>query len=90
MMTSSNRNISHVTGHSWRETTGHRWIPLTKASDAELLCFLWLAQEQMAEQTIDTPVIWEVIAPITTSLMLSPKGSQTSILINDDTVRRGV
>ena len=23
--------------------TGHRWIPLTKASDAELLCFLWSA-----------------------------------------------
>ena len=24
-----------------REFTGHRWIPLTKASDAELWCFLW-------------------------------------------------
>ena len=90
MMTSSNGNISHVTGPLWRETTSHRWIPLTKASDAELLCFLWSVPEQMAEQTIDTPVIWEAIAPITTSLMLSPKGSQTSILINDDTVRRGV
>ena len=24
-------------------TTGHRWIPRTKASDAELWCFLWSA-----------------------------------------------
>ena len=24
----------------WRQSTGHRWIPLTKASDAELWCFL--------------------------------------------------
>ena len=30
--------------HYWpcvRGTTGHLWIPLTKASDAELWCFLW-------------------------------------------------
>ena len=26
--------------------TGHLWIPLTKASDAELWCFLWSAREQ--------------------------------------------
>ena len=26
-----------------RGTTGHRWIPFTKASDAELWCFLWSA-----------------------------------------------
>ena len=25
------------------EFTGHRWIPLTKARDAELWCFLWFA-----------------------------------------------
>ena len=28
------------------EFTGHRWIPLTKASDVELWCFLWSAPEQ--------------------------------------------
>ena len=27
----------------WLFVTGHRWIPLTKASDAELWCFLWSA-----------------------------------------------
>ena len=36
MMTSSNGNIFRVTGHLCREFTGKRWIPRTKASDAEL------------------------------------------------------
>ena len=36
MMTSSNGNIFRVTGHLCGEFTGFRWIPLTKASDAEL------------------------------------------------------
>ena len=36
-MTASNGNIFHATGPLWWESTGHRWIPLTKASDAELL-----------------------------------------------------
>ena len=33
----------------YREFTGHLWIPLTKASDAELWCFLWYAPEQTVE-----------------------------------------
>ena len=41
MMTSSNGNIFHVTGHLCGQFTGHRWIPRTKASDAELWYFLW-------------------------------------------------
>ena len=40
MMTSSNGNIFRVTGPLWGESTGHRWIPFTKASDTELWCFL--------------------------------------------------
>ena len=40
MMTSSNGNVFRVTGHLFGEFTGHRWIPRTKASDAELWCFL--------------------------------------------------
>ena len=43
MMTSSNGSIFRVTGHLCGEFTGHRWIPRTKASDAELWCFLWSA-----------------------------------------------
>ena len=45
MMTSSNGNIFRVTGHLCRKFTGDRWIPRTKASDAELWCFLWSAPE---------------------------------------------
>ena len=43
MMTSSKGNIFRVTGPSRREFTGHRWIPCTKASVAELWWFLWSA-----------------------------------------------
>ena len=34
-------NWKHLCG----EFTGHRWIPLTKASDTELWCFVWSAPE---------------------------------------------
>ena len=43
MMTSSNGNIFRVTGHLCGEFTGPRWIPHTKATDAELWCLLWSA-----------------------------------------------
>ena len=36
MKTSSYGNISRVTGSLWGKFTGQRWIPLNKASDAEL------------------------------------------------------
>ena len=49
MMTSSNGNIFRVTGPLCGEFTGHRWIPLTKASDAELWYFLSSAPEQTVE-----------------------------------------
>ena len=45
-MTSSNGDIFRVTGHLCGEFTGHRWIPCTKASDAELWCFLSSAPEK--------------------------------------------
>ena len=41
-MTPSNGNIFRVTGPLCGEFTNYRWIPLTKASDAELWCFLCL------------------------------------------------
>ena len=49
MMTSSNENIFRVTGPMCGEFTGRRRIPLTKASDAELLCFLWSVPEKTVE-----------------------------------------
>ena len=52
MMTSSNGNIFHVTGHLCWEFTCHPWIPRTKASDAELWCFLWSAlNKQLSKQS---------------------------------------
>ena len=51
MATSSHGNIFCVTGPLWGESTGHRWIPLANASDAELWCFLWSAPEHTVEQT---------------------------------------
>ena len=42
MMTLSNGNIFRVTGHLCGEFTGPRWIPRTKASDAEIWCFIYM------------------------------------------------
>ena len=50
------------------EFIDHLWIPRTKASDAELWRFLWSEPEQTVGYIIETPVIWEAIAPIMTSL----------------------
>ena len=67
MMTSSNDTIFRVTGPLWGESTGHRWIPLTKASDTELWYFLCAGQT--VEQTPETPVNWNAIALVMTSLL---------------------
>ena len=45
MMTSSNGNMFRVTGPLCGKFTGDRWIPLTKASDAKLWCFLLSTSE---------------------------------------------
>ena len=51
-MTSSNGHIFRLTDHLCGEFTVHRWIPRTKASDAELWCFSWLAPEwRMSKQS---------------------------------------
>ena len=42
MMASSNGNILRVTGPLCGEITGHQWIPLTKASDADLWCVFFI------------------------------------------------
>ena len=41
MMTSSNGNTFLITGPLCGEFTDHRWLPLTKATDAELWCFFF-------------------------------------------------
>ena len=43
---------AHMWSHPYcpfGESTGHRLIPLTKTSDAELCCFLWNAPEPTVE-----------------------------------------
>ena len=50
------------------EFTGQRWIPCTKASDAELWYFLWSAPEPTGEQIMETSTIWDAIALILMSL----------------------
>ena len=61
-MTSSNGNIFRVTGPLYGEFTGDRWIPFTKASDAELWCFIWSPPQQIVRL-----VIWDAIVLIMTS-----------------------
>ena len=80
MMTSLNGNIFRVTGSLCEESTGHRWIPVTKASDAELWCFLWSPPEQTAEQTIEMSVMWDAITFIMTSLLVPFHKSQDTLL----------
>ena len=58
------RNWSFVRGIS----IGDRWIPLTKTSDAEFDGFFLSAPQQAVEQTLETPVIWNAISFIMTSL----------------------
>ena len=68
-----------VTGPLWGEFTGHRWIPFLKASDAARWRLLWTAPEQTVKQTIKTPMIWDAIALIMTSLFLEMHIAQEHI-----------
>ena len=51
MITSSNGNIFRITGPLYGEFTGHRWIPVTKASDAELWCLLLRLNNGLSKQS---------------------------------------
>ena len=68
MMTSWNGNIFRFTGLLCGEFIGHRWIPRSKASDTELWFFIWSAPAQTVQQAMETPVMWDAIALIMTSL----------------------
>ena len=52
MIASSNGNTFLVTGLLCEEFTGHRWIPHTKASDAEFWCFFDLHLNQHNNEQI--------------------------------------
>ena len=68
-ITSSNGNIFRVIGLLCRKFTGQRWILRTKASNAELWCFLWSLPEPTVEQTIKTPAISDASRLIMTSFL---------------------
>ena len=53
MMISSNGNIFRVTGTLWGEPTGHRWIPLPYAGDAELWLMFSLISLQWRHDELD-------------------------------------
>ena len=63
-------NVSHETKGTDDDVIKrkHSPLPLTKASDEELWCFLRCAPEQTAEQTVQMLAIWDAMALIMTSL----------------------
>ena len=65
-------------GHQM-ETFSALLVRVTKASGAELWCFLWSAPEQTVVQTIDTPVIWDAIALIMTLKILIVHGTKIHV-----------
>ena len=67
MMTSSNGNF-FVLLDLWGESTAHRWISHTKASNAELWCFRRCAPEQTPKQAVKMLVACDVTALIITPL----------------------
>ena len=67
-MASSNGNIFRVTGPLCEEFTGHRWILLTKASGAEFDVLFDVRLDKRWSKQIDTPVIWDTVVLIMTSL----------------------
>ena len=46
MITLPNGSTFCITGPLWGESTGQRWVPLIKASDAEIWCLIWSAPQQ--------------------------------------------
>ena len=81
MMTSSNGNIFRVTGHLCGEFNGLRWIPRTKASDAELDVYSALClNKRLRKQSWSRLVIWDAIAPIMTWRHCNDSGQSTIAL----------
>ena len=60
--------IFRVAGPFWgnQPVTGEFTVYIR--SGAELWCFLWSASEHMVEQTVETPVIWDAITEVMSSL----------------------
>ena len=58
-------NAFRITSPMWGESTGHRRITLTNASDAELWCFRWCQPEQKAEHSREAGELMSLEAHLT-------------------------
>ena len=56
MMMLWHENTFRIIGHLWQKSTGHWWIPFEMRSS-----YIY------AEQTVDVPMIWDVIMPMALS-----------------------
>ena len=76
-MASSNGNISRVTAPLLGESNGHGWIILTNDVWRGALMFHWSGHEPKFEQKIETPVTWNAVAHIVTSLLWERSNFET-------------
>ena len=68
-MTAPSGNIFRFTGPLWGESAGHRWITLTKASDAELSFYdLWL-NKRLSKQSRRAMLVNVITTPSATAVM---------------------
>ena len=86
MLTSSNGLIFRVTGPLCGEFTGHRWILVTKASDAELWCFFYLRlskhlSKQSRRRWFETPSRPLLRHCIGKEASMSPSRSMVSLIL---------
>ena len=78
-MTSSNGNISRVTGLLLEESIRHRWIPLTKASDAEFWYFRSSGIYRASNQ--DVGDLWRYRANYGVTVMCKPNLRMTILFM---------
>ena len=71
-MTSSNRKIFRVTGPLCGEFTGQRWIPPTKANDAELWCVFDLRLNKRWWLEAQSRSLWRHVMTQTKSMLKWP------------------
>ena len=83
MMTSSYGHIFRVTGPLCGELTGHRWIPLTKASGMGLWCFLWSTPEHTVDREAGDLRCHRLHHDVTVMYLLCKIGSCLFPLTND-------
>ena len=80
MMTSSNGNIFRVTGPLRGEFTGTRWIPRTKASDAELWWVFYLCLNKRWVNNGEAGDLRRYLAHYEVTVMLRPQITRNHVI----------